>query len=406
MKRPFVQEGVPIKHRRVGAPAGFDFLALPFDTQNLIFRHLEPRDIISLSCMDSMHRKYLSPFIFQNIKATWQKLLFENDKPIQERFFTKHSHYIEQIRIIDCYSFGEFHVDIFTKIFNQHLLPRLEHLLVNSSNSSNWLKYRQNDSIRKITLYFEKDHFETQNEFLSSNPKNIRQIVKSTSNNTSPRIFHLNHVHLFTSLTKLVLNNYHFNWGLDEEISTQHLQELRLHNCTWEYPFQLSQFNINHQLKVLSLNYSRNNPFVLSERFNVFLLTDDTGGLASLDQLEINIATENLITQTSVPSTAVSSFGRVWSSRLFCKFINRMSFPSLRILICHGWSINLHNFRSLLATLNREDNNLVKLDLLLVDPSDNYDLKLIEQIKKESQILFPWMKLNLKLTDDKIIESV
>ncbi|KAK6455205.1 uncharacterized protein RJT20DRAFT_55458 [Scheffersomyces xylosifermentans] len=371
-----------------------DFVSLPVDTQLLVFQNLERTDVINLSCVNSRYRSGLLHQVFRSIKTTWQALLAETKKDNNDNFFARFRQTIKQVRIIDCYSYGEFHIDIFTLLINEQKLPNLQHLLINTSNSSNWLKYRTNTNINELTLYYEQNHVESQDEFLTSNPKNINQLVRNTGANTSPRIFHLNHVSGFKGLTKLNLTKYHFNWEKEDKIDISTLRELRLSDCTWAFPFQLSQFNVNNSLKLLGLNYIRSNAFVLSERFNVFLLDQDDGSLGSVETIEIDISQSDFSEQTTLYPRA---FGRVWSFRLFKKFINGNSHPRLRRLKCHGWLMNLQNFQAYLRSIERGENNLELLDILVLDPINDQFEEDMAAIKKEAAILFPRMKLKLKV---------
>ncbi|KAF6072420.1 hypothetical protein FOB64_000463 [Candida albicans] len=94
-------------------------------------------------------------------------------------------------------------MDIFSDLLID--LPRLRHLLINSKFSSNWLKYRQDDNLQQLTLYFEpQDTRQVPGEIVSSS--------STTTTTTINRIFSLEHIANFKMLTKLRLWHYHLYW--------------------------------------------------------------------------------------------------------------------------------------------------------------------------------------------------
>ena len=235
-----------------GSPS--PLLNLPQEIFDIIFGHLSTGDIINLSCINKTNRQWLCQMLFRSVKTTWQQL--SDDCGFLQRF----QHHIDTLRISNCYSYGEWHSDIFKML--QTTLPRLRHLLVNSNESSNWLKYRSLSTITSLTLYSEDPRSKTM------------------------RIFDLNHLVQFPNVTLLTLHNYHFNWDdASSTTGTLKLSKLTLNGCSWEYPFKLSQFNQPNGLTSLTIIY-HNHSFILSERFNEYLTKVDEG-LSSVTELTL-----------------------------------------------------------------------------------------------------------------------
>jgi hypothetical protein len=196
----------------------------------------------------------LCHMLFRSVKTTWQQLTVECG------ILQKFKHHIDTLRISNSYSYGEWHCDIFKML--QITVPGLRHLIVNSNESSNWLKYRSLSTITSLTLYSE-----------DSRPK-------------TTRVFDLNHLANFPNVTQLTLHNYHFNWNdISPPINTLKVGKLTLNGCSWEYPFKLSQFNKDNGLTSLTIIY-HNHSFILSERFNEYLTKVDEG-LFSVTELTL-----------------------------------------------------------------------------------------------------------------------
>lgn len=341
-----------------------NILTIPNDIQNLIFSKLQKKDIISLSSINKEHREELISTVFKNIKGTWHSLV--NDKLI----LSKYSYNIIQLRITDCDSYSEWQVD-----FNSFLrkLPNIKHLLINSGNSSNWLKYRSNCQINELSLFFENLEQPTVNNVISSR---------------SPRIFSIEHVNKLENLKRLNLDSYHFNWEPKDNFKVAHIESLTLNNCTWEYPFKLSQFNYSGTIKKMVITYSKKNAFILSERFNQFLIGSEV--FENVEDLEILLFNNDSITLNEY---------RFWEKYLywanFSKFFDRIMFPLLKRLKLHGWDLNLENLRIFLRKINREQNRLQELDMRIVSQKS---IKLPIVIS-ECNELFPLMKFKLKIDE-------
>jgi hypothetical protein len=396
-----------------------DLTTIPHDMLELIFLYVDKKDVINVASLDTKYRLHFKPYIFSHTKMTWFDLLEEIEKSKltleknelsleksltgtrdllekggysqEDGFLEKYKYCIKRIRIIDSYSYGEWQIDFLKYLEN---FPYLTQLVVNSGNSSNWLKYRSNNCIRHLSLYFDPDHCETQNKFLSINPKNIIQLIRATN---QPRIFNLNNVKSFSRLSHLELNSYHFNWE-PSELATIHLILLSLTNCTWEYPFSLSQFNTNNTLQALIIKFSSNNAFILSERFNKFLNNVDTENLSSIQTLVINFDAVPSTT-SPIPSleTVILSWDKYLSLGVLTRFLNRNRYPNLNNLCLYGWLLKLQNLSEYFK--NIDANHLHVLDLRVMTDSNSGDFSqrklILEDIKHEAKRQFPNLKFKV-----------
>lgn len=368
MKRRHSDDLVP--HKRPKA-ASTTLLCLPPELLEHIFDLISRRDVIGLSCTDSLHRAELSQYVFKGAKVLWYDLTNGTHG------LAEHSRWIQTLRIVDYYAYGEWQIDIFGAHITRDLFPNLRHLHVNSINSSNWLKYRKCDFLTSITLYFDHSHLELLQK-LHRAP--LRPAIVSTN----PKIFSITHLNHFSRLSSLSLDLYHFNWHFHDDLNqVTWLQKLRIRNCTWEYPFNLSQFNLNDSLETLDIEYSESNSFILSERFNTFLeapLVDHSHSIRNL-----SIVFEDYPDHT---------WHKLLSSRQLGKLINMYSFPRLRRLKLSGWLLNLSHFHHYLLTLlNPEQNKLMELVVAAVgQPSVKTSVAEIEEVAKKR---FPEMKLSL-----------
>lgn len=385
MKRQIEQSHLAAKSRRLWT---LDLTEIPHDTLEIVFQHVERTAVINVASLDRKYRRHFKPYIFSHIKITWFDLLQEMETK-EPHFLAKHKHFIKAIRILDYYSYGEWQYD-FLKYLDT--FPMLTQLVVNSGNSSNWLKYRSNGCIRHLKLYFDPHHCETQNKFLSNNPKNINQLIRVTN---QPRIFNLNNVKALTSLTHLDLNSYHFNWEPSEQ-ATIPLILLSLTNCTWEYPFRLSQFNTNNTLQTLVIKFSSNNAFILSERFNKFLNNADSENLTSIQTLVINF--DAVPSTTPIPSvdTTILSWDKYLSLGVLTRFLDRNRFPNLHKLCLYGWLLRLQNLSGYFKSLEASNLHILDLRVMTDRNSGDYE-KMIEDIKNEAKRQFPRMKLKLNV---------
>lgn len=253
-------------------------VSLPTELLQMIFILLTRQDIINLSTLDYNYRKNLIPIVFSKIQIKWKQVIERNNN-----FFDKYKYLIRQVRIIDNNSIHEWNYDIFTEFLIN--LPNLKHLLINSQSSSNWLKYRQHDNLRQLTLY-------------CVDRQNLGYFAPMNS-----KIFSLNHIANFKMLKKLVLHNYRFYAEHIQSFPVLIIEDISLINCSWDFPFELSSFNYNENIKRLSLKNSGNDSFIVSERYRNFLENEI---LTSLEELEISI-TEGRLT-SSLTYLMVSRF--------------------------------------------------------------------------------------------------
>ncbi|EMG50370.1 hypothetical protein SBY92_000301 [Candida maltosa Xu316] len=255
------QSSVDVSH--ITTSHEITLLSLPNELLFVIFKYLTPGDIINLSSIDRNHRNRLIPVIFLKVKQTWQDL--KNEINGTTNFLIKYKRWIHELRICDCDASSEWDLDIFSDLLID--MSSLQHLSINSPFSSNWLKYRSHDNLQKLTLYFDPSYL-TESE------------IKSKMN----RVFNLNHIANFKVLKQLELHNYQL-YGDEKNYPVLILEDITLVDCTWEYPFELSLFNYNENIKKLTLKHSGNNPFIVSERYKHFLTKESFG---SLEEMEIS----------------------------------------------------------------------------------------------------------------------
>lgn len=319
------------------------FIDLPTTVIELTLRHLSAADSISLSCVNTRYRLELCPFVFKRARTSWFELIrITKDPSLLESFsFRQHT---TQIRIVDFYSYGEWQVDIFSALHRG--FPRLVHLLVNSANLSNWLKYRSSLSISRLTLYYETGHNETQDLQTEPNPKNIVKLSKTVS--ASPRIFDLSHLGDFVRVAHLLLDAYHFNWSPHEpapaRASLVQLSDINLINCTWEYPFTLAQFNPRGCLRSIRIKYTQNHPFILLERFNAFLESPSLSLHPGVHLQTLAISFEGYTDHT-------------WRKILLMKQLAKFGttyFPKLQRLELVGFQMNMHSLQTYGHVLDKE----------------------------------------------------
>lgn len=352
---------------------GIDLLDLPTEILYFCFSFVEPTDVINLSGTCSRYRTEISPYIFKRINLTWMELI-DIEKTELEKFAHKYQQMINQVRIADSYSNGEWQHDIFEKI--EKYMPNTKSLLINSGESSYWLKYRSSPLIKCLSLYYESDHLESTDIFLK-NPRKIKHSKKKSS----LRMFDLEHLKGFGNLTSLYLDQYHLSSMSDtnDELVHVNLQDLKLVNCTWEYPFDLSQFNRHNKLKKLIICYTDNNAFILLERFRRFLDHPLENGGSSLESLSITFA----------------HYDSSWNSPLYLRQLEKFSpklLPSLHILELNGWSIELkdiYQYTNLLMKFN------LHYLLFLSAQFSKLSTEALEEAVKRVRDKIPWMKLKL-----------
>lgn len=316
-----------------------DILTLSDHVFQRIIQFAGTSGLVALSSTCKRYREELEPYVFQNIKAIWHDFETEDFKDI----LNQKRHLITQIRIIDSYSYGEWQIDIFTETLNK--LPCLQRFVINSYNSSNWCKYRKNDTIRTLEMYYDPDHKETESLYQNPNPKNINRLYKPTN---LPKIFNLNHVNNFHHLTDLRLTGFHFNWTETEDLKCIQLKFLKLVDCTWQYPFEILKFNETNSLISLEVNYTKANTFTYSERFSMFLAQPLQPG-NNLESLTIRYNIE---------------IGhRLLSTELLETVINKEKFPRLTRLKLEGWETTDELLASHLARLGFSGSHPMRITL-------------------------------------------
>lgn len=306
-------------------------LNLPDDIFNEIFSQISKTDIINLASSDKSTRSWLVSRIFKQIKCRWRDVE-------KVTVLSKYCHIVTDLRLEDCCRYSEWHLNPFPAIETN--LPNLKHLAINSNDSSNWLKYRTMKLITKLTLY-------------------DADII------TVPRIFSIEHLKNFPNLTDIHLRNYHFDWSSSEVKSTLRIKRLSITNCSWGYPFKISQFNVDQNLKTLDINYT-NHSFILSERFQDFL-NEINPDLFSVTELKINC-------NKSLPPSILSNI--------------ITNYPELKDLTLLGWKIDFQNFARLYIS-KIDWKNLLRVHMSFFG---YYDEEIITGIKQD----FSDIKFNFK----------
>lgn len=324
-----------------------DILFLPEEVLHLIFKHLKLLDICNLSSTDKQHRKELSRFAFLRIKGTWNALINLSEGSSIKNF----SEYVHELRLVDCYSYGEWLIDIFSIL--RRYFPELKHILINSVNSSSWLKYRMCNYLSHLTLYYEPGHIES----ILLEPENSKK-VKHDGTLKCQKSFSLSHLKNFANLRSLSLHYYCFNLNDDLEAASGfkfcQLSELSLIDCTWEYPYDLSYFNKSNTLKKLYIRYTKDNSFVLLERFTLFLARPMEQHSLSITELSI------------IFSDFSSPFMKTLSKKQFACLVPPQ-FPNMRALTLRGWLLYAKDIEYLLEML--QDSKLKLLDIDFSNPS-------------------------------------
>lgn len=359
------------KRRKTGT---LNILSLPEEVLHLIFKHLKLFDICNLSSTNKEHREELSRFAFLRIKGTWNSLI-NLDKQSSVRNFND---YVHELRLVDCYSYGEWLVDIFA-ILRRYFFE-LRHILINSVNSSSWLKYRVCDYITQLTLYYEPGHIES----ILLEPQNSRK-VKHDGTLKCQKSFSLSHLKNFTNLRSLSLHYYCFNLNDDLEptsgLEFYKLSELSLTDCTWEYPYDLSYFNKSNTLKKLYIHYTKDNSFVLLERFTLFLTRPMREHSFSITELAL------VFSDFSFP------FMKTLSKKQFACLIPPQ-FPNIRALELRGWILYANDIESLLEMLQDS-----KLQMLDIDFSNTSGVSIPSEKVLRKKIKHHCRNLKLKLQD-------
>ncbi|KAI5953266.1 hypothetical protein KGF54_002637 [Candida jiufengensis] len=321
-------------------------ITLPADVINLISTHLQPSDFINLSILNKQFRSYWINIIFRKIKVFWSNLINADDSS----FLIKHFKYVvNQIRIVDSYSNGDWNLDIFEDfLWNFH---KLRKLVINTKNSSGWLKYRANDRITDLTLHYD--------------PRHSKDEIRNSDR--SVKIFNIEHLGNFKMLKKLSLSYYELSW--DPSLITHPvliLESLSLYNCAWDYPFEISFFNYNNCLHELSLKYAYEFEFFIkTERFSNLLKfesDDKRFDLKSLEILKINFGN----TMSSKEISQQLSINRVLFQNLLK---SKNCLPNLKEIYLLNWKFTSMNelLRMPYTDFNIAKENLRKVEIQVLD---------------------------------------
>ena len=314
---------------------------LPDDILAAILHISAPQSVTLLSSTSKQFRSRLLSFVFRNAKCTWSQLLHHTDQ------ISQISPYVQQIRLTDSYPYGEWHIDVITHLDQ---FPNLKALQINLASSANWLRYRADSRLRRLTLY-------------------------SDTTISFARVFDIGHIRHFSRLTWLSLDEYHFLWAPSDVDWSVGLAHLVLINCTWEFPFSISQFNPNGNLKSLSLTYRQHHPFVLLERFARFLDFSAESSMTNLSSLSITLENNHL------------SWKRVLSPKQLSILVLAANYPNLRSLCLDGWIISHSEscqFEQILAETSLRE---LQLNLYTFDSSIH-----VISCKK-----YPWLNISCNI---------
>lgn len=281
-------------------------LDLPTEVFALIVQHLDCKNLRLMSEVSRQFHQVSVPFLMSRIRVSWDQLIawHKGSEPL-----FRYRDFVQTMTISPANSYNEYQMDTFGQLLSPERFPHLRQVLVNSNNSSYWLKYNKCSHIHQLSLY-------------SDNPA------------AGVKTFHLSHADRFSGLTEIVLHDYHFNWTEEEERgSLLALKSLKLHNCTWEYPFGLASFNMRNSLRELVLTYTSNNAFILLERFLNFLADPFSNHLDSLESLTIGFI-------------SVTPQKRLLTLQILASLL--LAFPSLSHLHLSGWSANLNDLAQFL----------------------------------------------------------
>lgn len=366
-KRPIdQQEGSRKKQRRI-----LDLLQLPQEIIQKCFILLTRRDIVSLSCLDKRHRRQLTNEVFSKIKCCWHNLILEE----QRLTFRE---YARQVRIIDTYSYGEWQIDLFAIL--EKNFPNAQVLYINSTNSTNWLKYRSSKKMTELSLYYEKGHNETEEIRHNDNPKGTHHKI----NLSCPKIFNLSNLNNFEQLNSINIEGYHFHWDESEVVNTFNLANVSLINCTWEYPFDPRHFNHHGTIKTFSITYTHNHPFILLERFNKFLNSPMLDYSSSIEGFSI------------IFEKGSSSFLRHFTPNMLQR-LTSSEFPHLRTLALRGWLVNTSDFRDMVQHLDPNHLRRLDLKLFLCDNCLSRRKDLIEAMGRDIKRTYTWLTFRLSV---------
>lgn len=324
---------------------------LPSDVLDIILSLVGSKDILNLLALNRRHHRALKPYVFEKVSVSWDQLIHikEVDSELCEN-----KDLIQTINITLPNTYHEYIQDLFGRLLSPSIFPRLTLVKVNSLNSSYWLRHNQNDNIKSLTLYSDK-------------PSSL-----------SFKIFDMSHVKKFANLRNLTLHNYHFVVS-EGEIVSGSLNLLTLHDCTWEFPFNLVQFNLNDTMEKLCITYSSNNHFIHLERFLNFLIDPFPMHSESLRRVAIFLPIE-------LQNKKILSPGILRSFLMAFKFIED--------LILVGWIANLIYLKQLLVGYEFVQPIRLRLDAEIHDDPEKVP------VLKDSILAIPNLHFILNPLDD------
>lgn len=282
---------------------------LPHELLEQVVTSLSRQDLCNLSVVCKDFRQKLLPFVFEHVKVSWADIIGLQSKDAS----FKNINYVRSVRINKADSYNEYRQNnlSFGELVSRDNFPNLDTVAVNSQSLSYWLKYNKCTHITSLTLYCDTW---------------FRGV----------KIFQLPHVDNFLGLQLLCLHKYHFNWSEEDVFPQTALLKLTLHDCTWEYPFDLAHFNLHDSLRDLTITYSNNNPFTLLERFLSFLRDPFTGHSASFRTVKLLVV-----------NVDEARLNKQWlSTAAFEKLLS--SFSGMELLQICGWTVNLNYVRDVL----------------------------------------------------------
>lgn len=242
---------------------------------------LNKKDLINLSATSSTIRLLIIPWIFTNIKVTWDQLVNHyvdksinifSEIPLHPHYklsqFNPHAKDIHEKRHSGSYSVRITDASLkYEWSFPFHLLKEVKCLTMNTSKSTNFFKYflQDNSMLQTLNLSYVKG--------------------EGAGNCNAAPVFSLEHLNKFKALRNLVLQNYSIEYFEpmnspvsntidakkieaegDDPCSLPHLTTLKLINCSWEYPFDLLNFDCG-SLKEITIVYTLDHFMLFSERF-------------------------------------------------------------------------------------------------------------------------------------------
>lgn len=306
MKRLAEEDSTPKKRATAPHPA-VSLTDLPSAVIDFIFSLLEKDDILRLLLLNKIFRSTFKCYAFDTVNASWNKLIEMDDS---DSVLCQNKHLIHNLRITPASTYHEYIQNLFGRLLSSDRFPLLSNVEVNTHNSSYWLRHNKNDNLKGITL---------------------RSLLKDARDY---KIFDMTHLRNFTNLTLLTLHNYHFLVN-EEETFSGSLSLLNLHDCTWEYPFNIVSFNLNDTLENLCITCQNRPEFIYLERFLDFLKNPVPGHSKSIRNIRIEIPGK---TYEHLTPLVLRSFF--------------MSFPRLDKLSLIGWVVKQANIETFLANYN------------------------------------------------------